>query len=93
MTMPSLRRATQISVGLLLVIVIRPLGEVLRLHHAVGDGLTVAQIEPYVIGALAAAVAALAVAVLHFVNRDRSAVSVTIATVVALLIYKVGAVG
>lgn len=84
---------TQISVGLLLVIVIRALGEVLRLHYAVGDRLSGAQVGPYVIGALAAAVAALAVAILHFLNRDRSGIVVTISTVVALLIYKIIALG
>ncbi|MGH6851076.1 MAG: hypothetical protein ACREDD_11620 [Methylocella sp.] len=43
MTLPSLRRMTQIAVGLLLVIVIRMLGEVLRLHYVFGDRLINAQ--------------------------------------------------
>jgi len=56
----------QISVGLLIVIVIRSLGEVLRLHHALGHRLPPAQAGPYV--SLAAAVAALAVVTLHFLH-------------------------
>ena len=84
---------TQISVGLLLVIVIRSLGEVLRLHYTVGDRLTDAQVGPFVIGALVAAVAAFAVATLHFLHLDKTGIVVTISTVVALLIYKVTALG
>jgi hypothetical protein len=83
----------QISVGLLLVIVIRSLGEVLRLHHALGHRLPAAQASPYVIGALAAAVAALAVVTLHCLHSDKCGIVVTVTTVVALLTYKVTALG
>ena len=91
--MPSVRRMTQISVGLLLVIVIRSLAEVLRLHYVFDDRLTDAQVGPFVIGALIAAVAALAVVTLHFLYFDKTGLMVTISTVVGLLIYKVIALG
>lgn len=91
--MPSIRRTTQFSVGLLLVIVIRSLGEVLRLRYVHGDGLAVAQVGPFVIGALVAAAAALAVVTLHFLYFDKTGLAVTISTILGLLIYKVIALG
>ena len=50
-------RLAQISLSLLFVIVIRTLGEILRLTHAAGGPLSAAQVAPYVTGAAAAAVA------------------------------------
>jgi hypothetical protein len=86
-------RLAQISLSLLLVIVIRTLGEILRLTYAAGGPLSAARVAPYVTGAAAAAVAALAVAPMHFSGRDRSAVSLTFATIAGLIVYKTVVMG
>ena len=93
MSMPSIQRMAQISIGILLVIVIRSTAEILRLHHILGDQLTAAQVGPYLVGALVAAITALAVAVLHFTGRDRTSIVVTVSAIAGLMIYKVAALG
>ncbi len=52
--MASLRphRLSQIGLGVLLLIIIRTLGEFFRLQYVKGDALTIAQAEPYVGSAL-----------------------------------------
>ena len=93
MTLPSLHRMTEVAIVLLLVIVIRTLGEIIRLHYIFEDHLTSAQAGPFVIGALGAAVAALAVAILHFLERDRAGLVVTVCAIAGLLVYKAVAAG
>jgi hypothetical protein len=76
----------------LLVIVIRTLGEVLRLHSSIGEPLTSELVGFYVVGALAAAIAALAVATLHFLGRNLLGLIVAVCAILVLLVYKVVAV-
>jgi len=86
------QRLAQISIGILLLIIIRSLGEYFRLQYAHGDALTFPQVTPYVTGALVAA-AALALAILcYFAGRHRETIVITIVTAVALPVYKVAVV-
>jgi hypothetical protein len=79
--------------GVLLLIVIRTLGEVFRLEYASGDALTLAQVRPFIVGALAAAVA-LAIALIAIqLARPRLAFAVAISAVLLLFMYKVLWVG
>ncbi len=89
----SLKRLSELSVGLLIVIVIRSLGEVFRLSYVYGDALTLAQTMPFVTGAEIAAVAAVMTFFLFCIQRHLMAIIGTAATVVGLVIYKVLVVG
>lgn len=85
----SLPLLAKIGAGVLLLIVMRALGEVFRLEYAVGDALTLAQIRPFIVGALGAA-AALAVALLAILaGWQRLALAVAIGAILLLFAYKV----
>jgi hypothetical protein len=81
-------RLAQASIGLLLIIVIRTLGQVLW-----ADNPAVASLgqehSVYITGAFLASVAAMVALILHAMDRDRLAMLLTAMTVVALLVYKV----
>lgn len=87
------QRLSQIGVGVLLLIVIRSLGEVFRLRYAYGDALTIAKVEPYVASALFVAIVLAAALVGHALARYRIVITVAIATVLLLLIYKIAVIG
>ena len=57
MTQPSNMRLAQIAIGVLLLVIVRSLGEYFRLQYLHGDALVVDQVTPFVAGALFAAVA------------------------------------
>jgi hypothetical protein len=88
----TLPRIAQGAVGLLMVIVLRALGELLRIG---GCGTTPLSPDgtPYVAGAMAAAAAALITFALHASGRDHAAIGVAVVSIVALLTYKIFAIG
>jgi hypothetical protein len=57
MTRPWDLTLAQICIGVLLLVIIRALGECFRLQYVHGDAVAVGQIIPYVGGALFAAIA------------------------------------
>jgi hypothetical protein len=87
------RRLSQISVGVLLLIVIRSLGEVFRLRYLYGDALTIAKVEPYVASALFVTIVLTAALVCHALARYRIVIAAAIATVLLLLVYKIAVIG
>lgn len=93
MTRPSDLRLAQISIGLLLLVIVRCLGEFFRLYYVYADALAIGQVTPYVAGALFAAVA-LALAVIgYFTGRYRVSIAIAAATIALLFVYKVAVVG
>ena len=77
------------AAALLLLIVIRSLGEVFRLEYGRADLPGYGEIRPFIIGALAAALA-LAVTLLAIVlDRPRTGLVLAGLTVVALFFYRV----
>jgi hypothetical protein len=70
---------------------VRSLFEIFRLKYA--GPLTLREVEPYVVGSLIAAICAWIAVTLFFFDRHGIAIGVSAATVVALLIYKLYAVG
>lgn len=90
---PTHLRLAQVAIGVLLLIILRSLGEIFRLQHLHGEALTVTQVVPYVGGALFAA-AALAFSLLcYFVGRYLGSIAVTVATILLLFTYKVVILG
>jgi hypothetical protein len=87
------QRLAQVGIGILLLVVIRSLAEYFRLRYVHGDALTIAQVTPYVAGALFAAVALALTVACYLAARHRASIGIAIATVVSLLIYKVAVVG
>ena len=86
------QRLSQIGVGVLLLIVIRSLGEFFRLQYVHGDALTIAQAEPYVGSALFTAIVLAVALACHAWGRYRTVIGIVIATVVLLLAYKIAVV-
>lgn len=75
--------------GVLLLIVIRALGEVFRLEYAAGNALALAQVRPFIVGALGAAVALAITLIAILSGRPRLALTVAVSAVLLLFIYKV----
>ncbi len=89
MTVGTPQRLSQIGIGVLLLIVVRSLGEFFRLKYVNGDALTIAQVEPYVGGALFTAIVLATALVCHASRRYRTVIGIVIATVLLLLVYKI----
>ena len=83
------QRLSQIAIGVLLLIVVRCLGEVFRLQYVHGASLTIAEVVPYVGAALATAIALAAALIGHTLGYYWSVVGGAVATVLALLLYKI----
>jgi len=87
------RQLSQIAIGVLLLIIVRSLGEVFRLQYVEGDALTVAQTTPYVGSALFTTLVLGAALIGHAWAYYRLVLGGVIATVVLLLIYKIAVIG
>jgi hypothetical protein len=83
------QRLSQIAVGVLLLIVVRCLGEVFRLQYVHGASVSIAQVVPYVGSALTTAIALAAALIGHACGYYRSVVGGAVVTVIALLVYKI----
>lgn len=86
-------RLAQIAIGVLLLVIVRSLGEYFRLQYLHGDALVVDQVTPFVAGALFAAVALAATMICYALRLYRTVMSVTAATIIVLLTYKMVVVG
>jgi hypothetical protein len=71
----------QVSIGVLLLVIIRSLGEYFRLQYLYGDALVIGQVTPYVAGALFAAVALAVMATSYFAGLYRIPIALAAATV------------
>ncbi len=89
MKLPSPERSAQAGIILLFIVILRSLAEYFRLERAYGYVLPRFILNEYVGGALIAAVATALCVIFYFARRYRSVVALVIATVVALLIYKI----
>jgi hypothetical protein len=84
----TLHRIARGAVGLLIVIVLRALGEFLRIGACGATALS-PEGKLYLTGAMAAAAAALVAFALHAMDRDRVAIGVTAVSILGLLTYKI----
>jgi hypothetical protein len=87
------QRLAQVSVAVLLLVIIRSLGEYFRLQYLHGDALALAQVTPYVAGALFAAVALAASLTCYLAHFYRVSIAIAAAVLVTLFVYKVAIVG
>ena len=86
-------RWAQIGITTQFLIVVRTLGEILRLKHAQGANLSAAAAMAYVGGALIAACCCWAGVTLYFLRRYTLSAWIALATVVILLAYKIIMIG
>jgi hypothetical protein len=93
MPRPTAQQLSQISTAVLLLIIIRTLGEVFRLQFVEGEALTIAQVTPYVGSALFTAVILAAALACHAWGRYRAVIASTLATIALLLVYKIAVLG
>ena len=89
MTRPSEPRLAQVSIGVLLIVVIRSLGEFFRLQYLHGEALLIGQVTPYVAGALFGAVALALTVICYFASLYRTSMAITATALVLLFVYKV----
>lgn len=87
------QRLAQVGIGILVLVIIRSLAEFFRLGYVHGSALTLAHVTPYVGGALFASVALAAALICTLAGLYRSSTGIAAATVLALLVYKVGWIG
>jgi hypothetical protein len=93
MSRPSESTIAQVCIGVLLLVIIRSLGEFFRLQYLHGDALVVGQVAPYVAGALFAAVALALAGACYLGALYRTSIAIAVATVVSLFVYKLTVVG
>lgn len=93
MERPSPHRLAQVGIGVLLLIIIRSIGEVFPLQQTQAEPLTSAQITPFVGSALATALVLAAALFCKAWGRDRIVIGGVIATVLSLLVYKFAVIG
>src|SRR5215471_8801557 len=86
-------RWAQIGITIEFLIVVRTLGEFFRLMHVHGANFSTAIAALYVGGALIAACSCWAGVTLYFFRRYTLSAWITLATVPALLVYKIVVIG
>lgn len=93
--MPKLTRErwAQLGITIQFLVLVRTLGEFLRLKHLRGVRFSVVIGEPLVIGALIAALLCWIAVTLFFFRRYTASICISAATVVILIVYKVSAMG
>ncbi len=93
MTRPSEPRLAQVSIGVLLLVIVRSLSEFFRLQYLHGEALVIGQVTPHVAGALFAAVALALTVICYFASLYRTSMAITATALVLLFVYKVVVVG
>jgi hypothetical protein len=93
MTRLSELRLAQVSIGVLLLVVVRSLSEFFRLHYLHGEALVIGQVTPYIAGELFATVALALTVISYFASLDRTSMAITATTLILLFVYKVAVVG
>jgi hypothetical protein len=89
----SAMRSARIGIGIQFLIIIVTLADCLRLEYSSAVPLPLATLDPYIIGALIAAVCTAAAVALYFYKEYRYTTYVAGGTVVILFAYKLWAVG
>ena len=92
MTRPSELRLAQVSIGILLLVIVRSLSEFFRLQYLYGEDLVIGQVTPYVAGALFATVALAWTVICYFASLYRTSMAIAAATLFLLFVYKVAVV-
>jgi Zn-dependent protease with chaperone function len=90
-TNPLFRDTSKIAKFATIVIflaLIRTISEPLRLQHYSKTMLTYDEIKPFLIGALTAALALLAMTILFYFNKNKMIVAACIVTIIVLLLEK-----
>lgn len=85
----STQRIAQMGIGILLLILIRSLGEYFRLRHFYGQAIALVRFEPFIAGCLIAALCIGIAFVLYVAARYKSTIMVCAATVLGLFIYRI----
>jgi len=93
MPRPSEPRLAQVSIGVLLLVIVRSLGEFFRLQYLHGDALVIGRVTPYVAGALFAVIALALTVLCYFASLYRTSMAITAGTLALLFVYKVAIVG
>ena len=81
-------RGAKVGIAIQFLALVRCLGEVFRLKYVLGPRVTLADVEPFVEGALIAAVLCAVSVGLYFFGRHRGALAVSALTVAALVAYR-----
>lgn len=81
-------RLAKAGIAVQFLALIRTLGEFFRIKHYSPESFSLPTVEPFVTGALIAAVLAAVSVALFFGGRYRSSLAVSALTVVVLLLYK-----
>lgn len=87
--MRNARRWASVGITIQFMALVRCLGEVYRLRWLRGSALALADVQPFIAGALVAAVLGWAAVTLFFFARYRASVAVAALTVAALIALKV----
>ena len=85
----SAERLAQIAVSVLFLALLRTVGEYFRLRALHGPEAGLAEFSPYVGGLGVGVIGTWAAVLLYFAKRFRAVVVATLATIAALLLYKV----
>lgn len=86
-------RWAQIGITVQFLIVVRTLGEIFRLRHIQSTSFSAVVAMPYVGGALIAASSCWVGVTLYFFRRYVLSAWIALATVLVLLVYKIGVIG
>ena len=82
-------RWAKLGITIQFLALVRCLGEVYRLRWLRGDALGLADVQPFIAGALVAAVLCWAAVTLFFFARYRATLAVAALTVAALVVLKI----
>ena len=87
------RERAQIGIAAQFLIVVRTLGEIFRLRHIDGARFSATVAMPYVGGALIGTCTCWVSVTLYFFRSYTPSAWIALATIIALLVYKLGVIG
>jgi hypothetical protein len=86
-------RLAQICIGVLLLVIVRSLGEFFRLQYLHAEVLVIGQVTPFIAGALFATVALALALLCTFASLYRTSMAITVTALILLFVYKVAFMG
>ena len=84
----STKNISKIATFIIFLALIRCIAEPFRLQYYSANGLTLAEIKPFLVGSLVCAIALLVMTILFYVGKYKMNVAICILTIIILLIVK-----
>ncbi len=82
------KKLANISIAIIFLALIRCISEFYRLEYIMQDQLSIADVKPFILGALVTAISAFVMVILNFYSKHKIIMIVAVITIILLLLIK-----